>query len=86
MRTTVTLDSDLAAELRRIARERGISFREALNAMLRIGLSAQAGTARPYRLPARRLGLRQGIGLDEALNLASTLEDEASAGKLNPRN
>jgi hypothetical protein len=36
-RTTVTLDPDLAAELRALARERGVSFKEALNSTLRRG-------------------------------------------------
>lgn len=85
MRTTVTIDPDLAAKLRSIARERGISFKEVLNSMLRAGLGAQAGAARPYRIRARRLGLRPGIDLDKALRLASTLEDEETVRKLDLR-
>ncbi len=85
MRTTVTIDPDLAAKLRRIARERGISFKEALNTMLRAGMGARAGTARAYRLRARRLGLRPGIDLDKALHLASALEDEETIRKLELR-
>ncbi len=85
MRTTVSIDPDLAAKLRRIARERDISFKEALNAALRAGLAAQAGTARPYRLRACRLGLRAGIELDKALRVASSLEDEETVRKLELR-
>lgn len=85
MRTTVTLDPDLAAKLRRIAQERGISFKEALNATLRAGLSPQAGKARPYRLLERRLGLRPGIDLDRALRLSTALEDEETVRKLEMR-
>lgn len=85
MRTTVTIDPDLAARLRRIARERGISFKEALNSMLRAGLGERAGTARPYRVPARRLGLRPGIDLDKGLRLAAALEDEETSRKLELR-
>ena len=85
MRTTVTIDADLAAKLRRIAHERGISFKDALNAMLRAGLGAEAGSARPYRLPARDLGLRAGLDLDKALRLASALEDEETVRKLELR-
>ena len=85
MRTTVTIDPDLAAKLRRIARERGISFKEALNTMLRAGMGARAVTARAYRLRARRLGLRAGIDLDKALHLASALEDEETIRKLELR-
>ena len=43
MRTTVTLDPDVAAKLKRVARERDISFKEALNSSVREGLqSAEA--------------------------------------------
>ncbi len=85
MRTTVTLDEDLAARLRGMAAERGISFKEALNAALRAGLVAQAGSPRPYRAPVRSLGLRAGIDIDSALRLASALEDEETVRKLNLR-
>lgn len=85
MRTTVTIDADLAAKLRRIARERGISFKEALNTLLRAGLGAEAKTARPYRIRARRLGLRPGLDLDKALRLAAALEDEETVRKLELR-
>lgn len=85
MRTTVTIDPDLAAKLRRIARERGISFKEALNTMLRAGIGARADAARPYRLRARRLGLRPGIDLDKALRLAAALEDEETVRTLELR-
>lgn len=84
MRTTVTIDTDLAARLRRIARERGISFRDALNTTLRLGLSGQA-RARHYRLRPRQMGLRPGIDLDKALHLAAALEDEEIIRKLELR-
>ena len=38
MRTTVTLDSDVAARLKAVARARGISFKQALNSAVRAGL------------------------------------------------
>ena len=46
MRTTVTLDDELAARLQAIARERGVSFKEALNSTLRAGLSTRRPTRR----------------------------------------
>ncbi len=84
MRTTVRLDPDLAAKVRRIARERGVSFREALNTALRLGMG-QAETARPYRLPTRPLGLRPGVDLDRALRLAAEMEDAETIRKLELR-
>jgi plasmid stabilization system protein ParE len=85
VRTTVTLDPDVDAALRRIARERGVSFKEALNETLRAGLGARAQAPRRYRLRPRRLGLRPGIDLDRALQLAAAMEDEATTGKLELR-
>lgn len=74
MRTTVTLDPDVEARLREVARERGISFKEALNGAIRAGLMASRG-AREYRTPSRSLGLRAGVNLDKALQMAADLED-----------
>ena len=75
MRTTVTLDPDLAAKLRSLARERAISFTEALNATLRQGLgSAGRGSRRRYRLASKPLRLRPGIDLEHALRLSAELE------------
>lgn len=84
MRTTVRIDPDLAQRLRKIARERGISFREALNGALRSGLG-RTNRPRPYRTPARALGLRPGIDLDKALRLAADLEDEETIRRLELR-
>jgi hypothetical protein len=85
MRTTPTLDSDLAAKLRVLARERGISFMEALNSTLRRGLAGGGGSPRGYRLASRRLGLRPGVDLKHALRLAGELEDAETIRKLELR-
>lgn len=81
----MTLDPDVAAKLRAIARERGISFKEALNAAVRAGLAGESDTSRPYRLPTRRMGLRLGVNLDKALQLAGELEDAELVRKLELR-
>lgn len=85
MRTTVRLDPDLAQRLRKMARERGTSFREALNTALRAGLATRAVGAKPYKLPTRAMRLRPGIDLDRALDLAAALEDEELVHKLELR-
>lgn len=85
MRTTVTLDPDLAARLRAIARRRGISFKQALNQAVRAGLRVQR---QPPAAPPRytqAMGLRPGVDLDRALHLASALEDEEIGRKLEVR-
>lgn len=82
MRTTVTLDADVAAKLKAVARERGISFKEALNQAVRAGLGTRRGSARPFRQRTQPMGLRAGVRLDKALQLAAELEDEEIARKL----
>lgn len=81
MRTTVTLDDDVAARLKRAARERGVSFKEALNSSVRQGLEREA-PSQPYRVPTRKLGVKPGVDLDRALALASELEDAETVRKL----
>lgn len=81
MRTTVTLDPDVAAKLKQAARERGVSFKEALNTSVRRGLRS-ADSPQAYRVPTRRLGVKPGVDLDRALLLASELEDTETLRKL----
>jgi hypothetical protein len=86
MRTTVTLDDDVAAKLKEEARRRKTSFKEALNSSVRRGL--RAGTpdaAEPYRLKPQPLGARPGIDLDRALVLAGELEDAEILRRLSLR-
>jgi hypothetical protein len=85
MRTTVTLDADVAAKLKQTARSRGISFKEALNSSVRRGLESTGIGAQPYRVPTRKLGVRPGVNLDKALQLAGELEDAETMRKLQLR-
>ncbi len=83
MRTTVTLDPDVAAKLKETARERGVSFKEALNSSVRQGLARGEVKPRPYRLPpARRLEAKPGVNLVKALQLAGEMEDAETIRKL----
>ena len=85
MRTTVTLDPDVAAKLKALARQRGISFKEALNQAVRAGLRARREPARSPLRYTQAMGLRPGVDLDKALQLASALEDEEIVRKLEVR-
>lgn len=85
MRTTVTLDPDVAAKLQQTAKERGISFKEALNASVRRGFERGRGKSEPYRLRTRDLGVKPGVDLDKALRLAGELEDAETMRKLQLR-
>ena len=71
MRTTVTLDSDTEAHVRRLMDERGLSFKQALNDAIRAGASPRP----PFTTRVRRLG-RPRSDLDQALQLAGEIEDE----------
>ena len=85
MRTTVTLDADLAAKLKAAAHQRGISFKQALNQALRAGLSARRKPPQPLTQYTQAMGLRPGVNLDKALQLASAFEDEEIVRKLEVR-
>ena len=74
MRTTITLTAEADALVRRVMRERGLSFKDAVNAAIVDGLAPQPHTA--FETPVRRLG-RARVPLDHALAAASDLEDEA---------
>jgi hypothetical protein len=83
MRTTVTLDPDVAAKLKQEARSRGISFKEALNSSVRRGIERGEAKSRPYRLPPpQQMDARRGVNLDKALQLAGELEDAETMRKL----
>jgi len=85
MRTTVTLEPDVAARLNKLATERGVTFKAAINATLRAGLETDSGKARPYREVTRTLGAQPGIDLTKALLIASDFEDEEVVRKLELR-
>jgi hypothetical protein len=81
MRTTVTLDPDIEALVKRMMAERGLSFKEAVNAAIRAGLTAGPSGA-TFRTPTYAMGAQPQVGLHRALRLAGELEDEEIAGKL----
>ena len=85
MRTTVTLDPDVAAKLKAVARARGISFKQALNSAVRAGLGGQPRGRRAFKQYSQPMGLRPGFNLDKALQLAAALEDEELVRKLERR-
>ena len=85
MRTTVTLDADVAVKLKALARQRGISFKQALNQAVRAGLRTRRQPPPSLTRYTQPMGLRPGINLDKALQLASALEDEEIVRKLEVR-
>ena len=56
-------------------RERGPSFKQAVNEAIRGALSARASTT-PFRTATLDMGFDHTVRLDRALAIADTLEDE----------
>lgn len=75
MRTTVTLDPDVVAQIKTYMRESGASFKEALNFAIRSGLSKTNKHPKAFRQKTYDLGLPT-ISVRKALKLAADLEDE----------
>jgi plasmid stability protein len=80
VRTTLTLDEDVAAKLRTEARRSGRSFREVVNEAIRRGLLSRQPpqAAGAFRVNARDLGeVRPGLGLDNIGELLERIEGPA---------
>ncbi|HEV2360187.1 MAG TPA: hypothetical protein VGS21_00650 [Acidimicrobiales bacterium] len=75
MRTTVTLDDDTERLVRRRMRERGESFKVALNESIRAGVQPSGSRRVRYSTPTFSMGA-PAVNLDRALILAAELEDE----------
>lgn len=75
MRTTVTLDPDVAAQIKSYMRETGVSFKEALNYAIRSGLGKTGKTRKSFRQKSYDMGLPS-ISLRKALQHSAELEDE----------
>jgi len=82
MRTTVTLDPDTAALVVRAMRERGLTFKQAVNEAIRAGLGVPRGRA--VRTPTYRMGPAT-VPIDKSLQLAGQLEDEELVRRLAAR-
>lgn len=83
MRTTVTLEPDADAIVRRLMRERGLTFKQALNETIRAGTASQ-GRRRAFRTRTFDMG-QPTLPLDKAARLAGELEDEELIRKLAAR-
>ena len=79
MRTTVTLDNDVADKLHDRMRLSGKNFKETLNDCLRLGLDQPGGPALavPFVVEARSMKLRAGIELDDIGGILDFLDGPA---------
>jgi hypothetical protein len=83
VRTTITLDPDAERLIRNIMRERGVSFKHAINDAIRAGLTpAKRSGARRFTQATYPLGAEQNFRWDKALAIAESIEDEELSRKL----
>jgi hypothetical protein len=82
MRTTITLEPDVQALVRAVMKERGVSFKEALNSALRAGLMQPKHKKRPFVQQSFSLGLEQNFRWDKALAIADAIGEEELSRKL----
>ena len=84
MRTTVTLDPDVAKLVCEIVEQKGISFKDVVNDELRRSL--RAGESRAgFRIVPHPSPLQPGIDVRGLNELAGELEDESVLSKTKPK-
>lgn len=79
MRTTLTIDDDVAAKLEDEMRRTGNSFKDTVNTVLRTGLNTRAAleNREPFKVRTRQLGLHRGLSYD---NIGDLLEESEGPG------
>lgn len=76
MRTTLSLDDDVAALLKRAMKRNGTSLKEQVNAALRVGLVAQPAPARRRQVTRSFDGGAPVISLDSISDALALAEGE----------
>ena len=75
IRTTVTHDEDLVERLKIESRSKGISFRQTLNDVLRVGLqAAKVEPRKRFRVRAFHMGYRPELNYDKIESLIEYAE------------
>jgi hypothetical protein len=66
IRTTLTLDDDVASKLKQEMRRRELSFKEVVNQTLRLGLNTPRANQplEKFRVTPKRLSAKSGFNLD----------------------
>ncbi len=87
MRTTLTLDDDLAGQLHEVARKKGETFKEVVNSTLRRGLEGEKGRSRlpKFKVIPKACGFRNGVDVLHLNQLNDDLELEDFQRKLTAR-
>jgi hypothetical protein len=77
MRTTLTIDDDVAAKLKsKVKSSKDKSFKEVVNETLRLGLLKETSVApaRPFKVKGRNLQAREGFNFDNIGELLEQIE------------
>ena len=84
MRTTLTLDPDVAQRIEQEVRRRGKTLKTVVNDALRagLGLAQETRPARPFRVKPHDFGFKSDINLDKMNQLVDELEAREVLGKL----
>jgi hypothetical protein len=76
VRTTLSIDDDVALLLQQEMRRSGSSLKGAVNHFLRVGLlSTESGLKKPFHVAPRALGLPAGLSYDSVADLLEQLEE-----------
>ena len=83
MRTTLTLEPDVAEALEREARRQGKSTKSVVNQALRLGLGlvGKPPAPTPFTVEPHSFGVRPGVDLDRINQLVDELEAEEYASE-----
>ena len=77
MRTTLTLEPDVALKLKKTMAEGKLSLKDAVNQALRIGLEARKTPKRaPFKVEPHAFGVKPGVDLDKLNQLIDELDAE----------
>lgn len=84
MRTTLTLERDVAERLRMEVRRSGKSLKSVVNEALRFGLGLRGKAVKgpSFRVEPHAFGFKPGVDLDRLNQLVDELEAEEHARKL----
>jgi hypothetical protein len=84
VRTTLTLEPDVAARLRQELRRSGKGLKVLVNEALRLGLGLSGKPVRPPRFEVRphAFGFKPGVDLDRMNQLVDELDADETARKL----
>jgi hypothetical protein len=74
VRTTLTLDDDVAALLKKEMRKSGEPFKQVVNRFLRVGLTTKPVTRKPFKIKPWTLEPPQGLSFDNVHELLDALD------------